>query len=115
MIRIEGTVERTELTLFRPIEPVTSGCRNSVSLHLSFSKSWETYSERYVEFRTPRGLVCREAVSHTGACVLPDAITEESGVVEVSVIGVCRQKNGADATVATERMTLAVARGAGEG
>ena len=112
MIQIEGMVERTELALFRPIVPVTSGCKNSVTLHLVFSKLWDAYSERYAVFYLPNGEMCRTEISDAGECVIPASVMRESGVVALSVIGFAKCNGEEGATVATERVSIAIAQGA---
>ena len=112
MIMIEGPVTRTDFSLQLPIEPITSGCKNSIFLHLSFSKFWREYTERTVEFRTLYGERHRARVSRAGICVLPEAALMRSGRIFLSVVG---EKLDADGTVAaravTELVSLRVFRG----
>lgn len=112
MITIEGSVTRTDLLLRLPIEPVTSGCRNSVFLHLRFSKFWKDYTERWVEFFTAVGKRCREKVSSTGTCVVPETILGRSGRIYLSVVGVKRgAEGGEEARAVTELVPMRVFRG----
>lgn len=87
MIEIEGAVDRTELCLRSPIEPITSGCRKCVFLHLRFSKVWREYTARYAEFHTPDGTRCRTGLSDEGMCMIPEEAMRYGGRIFLTVIG----------------------------
>ena len=106
MMTIEGTVIKTDLCLRMPLSPITSGCKNSIFLHLRFSSHWRAYPYRYVEFCRKSGMRCRARVDEKGICVLPEEILRRSGIVFLSAVG-C---NGKEETtrVVTEATTFTV-------
>ena len=112
MIQIEGAVGKTELAIRQPIAPVTSGCKNSVRMHLSFSRFWRTYPERYAEFFVRGGKRYRTRLSEGGVCTVPERALQRSGRVLVSVFGIRRGRDGSvEARVVSELAPILVTRG----
>ena len=112
MIEIKGFVERTDLCLSRPLEPLTSGCKNSIFLRLCFSRFWQSYGDRYVEFWARGGERFSAPVSADGVCVFPEAALDHGGTVYLSVIGERRGSNGeVEARVVTELSPIHVTAG----
>ena len=105
---IEGSVTRTDLYLQEPIYPLTSGCRNSVFLHLHFSRHWDAYGERWAEFFGRGGERHRIRVSEEGIATFPEEILARGGRIFLSVIG---EDKTDGSRVVTEKASLYVTGG----
>lgn len=116
MISLQGTVRKTVLSFQTPLCPVTSGCKNSVFLHLKFSPHWQEYPCRYAEFFTQNGECFHAPVRERGRCAVPEEALLRSGPVLVSVIGEAKRPDGEVMTrVATARTAFHVTAGNCEG
>ena len=112
LIQIEGILGKTELALRQPISPITSGSKNSIFLHFSFSRFWREYTERYADFFVRGGKHYRTRISGDGVCTVPERALARSGKILVSVYGIRHGKGGReDARIVSELAPIFVTRG----
>ena len=110
MVKIEGEVGRTDLLLYQPIEPVTSGCKDSAFLHIRFSKHWRDYRERFAVFRSSERKWSSARLDSGGLCTIPEEALRVSGTAHVSVVGIRRTDRGI-ARAVSELAPITVTRG----